>query len=420
MNRRRLLQGLSLGVVSAKLSGALPSLAQTAYTEPKPSRPIAANDHVSVGVIGVGSRGRELTRQLLRTPGVDVTAVCDVYKPRFAQIDDLAGRKVPAYTDYRQLLARSDIDAVFIATPPVFHAKYAIAAMNSGRAVYGEKTLGFTADDCTNVVNAVQRTGQVFQIGHQMRYASWIQEAVKRVHRGDIGEPLQVYGYWHRNDDWRRTVPDPRLEHLINWRLYRESSGGLFEELGSHHIDIANWVFKAQPQDVVGTTSIAKYHDGRTVGDNVQVILGYSGGRRMFFSSILDNAFAADQLWIYCTEGSLQITLEDATFYSKTRKEITAASHSDIVEHGVATGASYNPNSAMPYRGPGDRIHSKKGEVPTLTACKSFIQCVRDRKRPFADVDAGFGSGMPVAIGTPILREGPSTRIPQLKGLAHS
>jgi predicted dehydrogenase len=405
-------------VLSARFSAAVPSFGQGAVNlHPQPARTIAANDRVNVGVIGVGSRGRELTRQLLRTPGVEVAAVCDVYKPRFAQIDELAGRKVPAYKDYRQLLARKDIDAVFIATPPIFHAKYAIAAMESGRPVYGEKTLGFTAEDCTSVVGAVQRTGQIFQIGHQMRYASWIQEAVQRVHRGDIGEPLQVYGYWHRNDDWRRTVPSSRLDRLINWRLYRESSGGLLEELGSHHIDIANWVFKGQPQTIVGATSIAKYHDGRTVGDNVQAILGYSKGRRMFFSSILDNAFAADQLWIYCTEGSVQITLEDATFYSKTRKEITAATHSEIVERGLKTGASYNPNTAMPYRGPGDRIHAKKGEVPTLTACKSFIQCAREKQQPLANVDAGFGSGMPVAIGKHVLREGPLTKIPQLRGL---
>ena len=69
---------------------------------------------------------------------------------------------------------------------------------------------------------------------------------------------------------------NPSLEHLMNWRLYRESSGGLLEELGSHHIDIANWVFGEQPQTLLGSSSIAVYHDGRTVGDNVQAVLGYS------------------------------------------------------------------------------------------------------------------------------------------------
>jgi predicted dehydrogenase len=160
-----------------------------------------------------------------------------------------------------------------------------------------------------------------------------------------------VYPYWHRSDNWRREVPKPSLEHLLNWRLCRETSGGLLEELGSHHIDIANWVFGEQPQDVLGTTSIAVYNDGRTVGDNGQAVFGYSKGRRMFFSSLTDNAMMADQLWIYGTDGSVQITLEDATFYGKKRKTITAASHSNVIEHGIKTGASYNANWEMPYRG---------------------------------------------------------------------
>lgn len=416
MNRRRLLQGLSLSVLSAKLTSDSLLYGQTAGRQAESSRPIAANDRLNIGVIGPGSRGRELIRQLLRIPNVDIAAVCDVYPPRFAQVNELVGKAVPAYQNHRELLEREDLDAIFIATPPVFHAEYAIDAMKSGRPVYGEKTLGFTAKDCAAVVDCVQRTGQIFQIGHQMRYASWIRESIDRVHKGDIGVPTHVYAYWHRSDNWRRNVPDSKLERLMNWRLYRESSGGLLEELGSHHIDIANWVFKEQPQYVLGTTSIAVYDDGRTVGDNVQAILEYAGGRRMFFSSLTDNAMMADQLWIYGTEGSVQITLEDATFYSPTRKAITAASHSQVIQKGVETGASYNTNWEMPYRGPGDRIHVKKQEDATLTACKSFIECVRTRQRPFADVNVGFGSGMATTIGKHALREGRLIKIPQLNG----
>ncbi len=420
MNRRDLLQGLSLSVLSAKLSSALPLYGQTAETKPEPQRTIAANDRVNVGVIGPGSRGQELIRQLLRTPGVEIAAACDVYEPRFAEVNELVGKTVPAYQDYRELLARKDLDAIFIATPPVFHAEYAIAAMKSGRPVYGEKTLGFSAEDCANAVDAVASTGQIFQIGHQMRYGSWIREAVERVHKGDIGEPTHVYAYWHRADNWRREVPNPKLEHLLNWRLYQESSGGLFEELGSHHIDIANWVFNEQPQHVLGSTSIAVYNDGRTVGDNVQAILEYYKGRRMFFSSLTDNAQLGDQLCIYGTEGSAQITLEDATFYSPTKKKITAASHSDAVERGVKTGSSYKTSWEMPYRGPGDRLHIQKDEEPTLTACKAFIESVRTRQQPFANADVGFRSGITCSIGKHALREGRRMQIPQLKGLSRS
>jgi predicted dehydrogenase len=417
MNRRSLLQGISFSMLAAQLPGA-PSLhGQESVPQAVPSRPVAANDRVNIGFIGPGSRGKELTRQLLRTSGVEIAAQCDVYAPRFAEMNELVGRDVPAYKDYREMLQRKDLDAIFIATPPLFHAPYAIAAMKSGRPVYLEKTIGFTVEDCANLVDTVARTGQVFQVGHQMRYASFIREAVERIHKGDIGEPTQVYAYWHRNDNWRREVPKPSLERLINWRLYRESSGGLLEELGSHAIDIANWIFGDLPQRILGTTSIVTYHDGRTVGDNVQAVIDYSKGRRMFFSSITDNRLMGEQLWVYGTEGSLQITSEDATFYRQPSKTITAASHSDVVEQGVKTGASYNPDSDMPYRGPGFRLYMNPGEDATLTACGSFIECVRNKQTPFANVDVGFGSGVACSIGKLAVVEGRTVTVPTRKQL---
>jgi predicted dehydrogenase len=409
MNRRDMLQGLSLSMLSSNLLKDTSLFAQTAMQQP-----IAANDRINVGLIGPGSRGKELIRQLLRTPGVEISAVCDVYEPRFAEVNELVGKKVTPYKNYRELLERKDLDAIFIATSPVVHAEIAIAAMESGRPVYGEKTLGFTVEDCNNVVAATKRTGQSFQIGHQFRYASWIQQTMKRIHRGDIGVPTHVYSYYHRTDDWRRPVPDPKLEHLFNWRLYTDSSGGLLEELGSHAIDLANWVFEEQPETILGSTSIAMYHDGRTVGDNVQAVVGYSKGRRMFFSSITDNAMMADQTWVYGTEGSAQITMEDATFYKPVAKKITAASHSEMVDRGLKTGASYNTSLDMPYRGPGERVTFNSEENPTLTACHDFIQCVREKRKPAADAEVGYRSAIACAVGKEALRNGRTTSLPQL------
>ncbi len=414
MNRRRLLQGLSFSMLAAKLSGTSALYGQTQELQAKPARPLSANDRIQVGFIGPGSRGQELIRQLLRTPGVDIAAQCDVYEPRFAEVNELVGNKVPAYKDCRGLLDRKDLDVIFIATPPEFHASYSIAAMKTGRPVYCEKTIGFTPEDCSNVVATVRKTGQIYQVGHQMRYASWIVEGVNRVRAGEIGVPTHVYGYWHRSDNWRREGPNPSLEHLMNWRLYRETSGGLLEELGSHHIDIANWVFGEQPQTLLGTSSIAVYHDGRTVGDNVQAVLGYSKGRRMFFSSLTDNALMADQVWIYGTEGSLQITLADATLYKRTSKTITEASHSNVVQKGLQTGASYATDSSIPYRGPGQRLNMKRDEEPTLTACIAFMDCVRNKKQPFANVDVGYKSAIACSIGRDAMYEGREAKIPQL------
>src|SRR6185437_8365526 len=130
INRRRLLQGLSLGVLSANLPFADRIYAETQDRAPQPT--VGANDRFAVGVIGPGSRGQELIRQLLRIPDTEIAAVCDVYEPRFAEVNELVGKKVPAYKDYRELLALTDLDAIFIAAPPAFHAQYTIAALESG------------------------------------------------------------------------------------------------------------------------------------------------------------------------------------------------------------------------------------------------------------------------------------------------
>jgi len=392
MNRRDFLQTASAAALASS------TIARAAVPAVKPVR---------LGVIGAGSRGQEDLRLALRVPGVTVEAICDIYPPRYAQVNQLAGKEVPHTTDYRELLSRHDIDAVLIASPVGCHAEHVIASAKAGKAIYGEKALGFTVEDNHNILEAVTKNKVLFQIGHEYRYATWAQEAIRRVQAGEIGTPMQIYAYWHRNGDWRRAVPSPdpggKLEHLINWRLYRETSGGLGTELGSHHIDMANWVFGEQPENVIGTNSLCRYHDGRTVGDNVQAVFGYSKGRKLMFSSITDNAKVGCELWIYGTEGSAQITIEDATiFYEK--KKVSNAPTADkavsktVVEHGIVTGASYATSGEMPYRGPGEKVVTGFSENPTLAALRSFVGAVRGENEIFADVHCGFRAGIACAV----------------------
>jgi predicted dehydrogenase len=366
-----------------------------------------AKKPIRLGVIGAGSRGQEDLRQFLRVPGVSLQAICDIYPLRSKQVNLLAGRDVPCIPDYKDFLARTDIDAVLIATPVACHAEHVIAAARSGRPIFGEKALGFTVEDNNNILREVKRSKVLFQIGHEYRYASWAREAIRRVHAGDIGEPTHVYAYWHRNGSWRREVPQPdpggNFERLINWRLYRDTSGGLGTELGSHHIDMANWVFGEQPTSVIGTASICHYHDGRTVGDNEQSVFSYSKGRRLVFSSLTDNAKTGCELWIYGTEGSVQITIEDATFYFEKNKasdktSSDKASNKTVVERGIVTGASYSTRGEMPYRGPGEKVQTPHSEDPTFASARSFIEAVRGEHDIEANVDVGFRSAIACAV----------------------
>jgi predicted dehydrogenase len=158
-------------------------------------------------------------------------------------------------------------------------------------------------------------------------------------------------------------------------------------------MDIANWVFGATPLSAIASGSICRYHDGRETDDNVQVVLGYSGGRRFTFSSVTDNAKAGDQLWLYGDKGSLNLTLEDATFFYEPRKIVRVKA---AVEKGVTTSASYSPAGEMPYRGPGKPVEVSTGEDPTTAATRAFVYCLRNGVRPIADVHVGLGSALAV------------------------
>ena len=408
MDRRLFTQSLSALALtsSAALSGtalrAAESAAGQAVSEEdaRASRQIArttVSTPLRLGIIGAGSRGQELLRSFLRVPGVKVVAAADVYPVRFQQVSKVCGYEVAAHAEYRALLDRKDLDAVIVATPLGLHAEHVLAALKSGRPVYGEKTMAYTVAQARQIVAEVAARKAVFQVGHQYRYSPWIRAAMARVRTGEIGDVTHVLAYWNRNNSWRRPVPDPSMERLINWRLYHQWSLGLIAELGSHHMDIANWAMGAYPVAAQASGSICCYRDGRETDDNVQVVLSYPGGRRMIFSSMTNNAKMGDQLWLYGTKGSLNLTLEDATFFYEPRKVAVAKTAKTGEGHEtVVTSASYSPANEMPYRGPGTPVQVTQAEDPTTAATRAFVYCVRTGERPIADEHVGLGSALAV------------------------
>ncbi len=409
IDRRLFLQGLSATALAASPLLSTQSDAQAAHTGRKAHSendvaqqiaPTRDSTPLRVGIIGPGSRGKELIRNFLRVPGVRIVAAADVYPPRFDQLNDLCGYKVAPHSDFRALLDRKDLDAIIVATPLGLHASHVLPALGSGRHVYGEKTMAYTVDDARRIVAAAQSSKRIFQVGHQYRYSPWIRAAIARVQAGEIGDVTHILGYWNRNNDWRRPVPQPdpggKLEHLINWRLYHQWSLGLIAELGSHHMDIANWAFGSTPTAAMASGSVCCYHDGRETDDNVQVVLSYSGGRRFIFTSMTDNAKQGDQLWLYGTKGSLNVTLEDATFFYEPRQVPKPIAKGKGEEKGVTTSASYRPGGEMPYRGPGKPVTIANPEDATTIAVRAFVHCVRTGAQPIADAHVGLGSALGV------------------------
>jgi len=395
MSRRAFLKQMSIGALAA---GALPGLARTAGA--------AASDRIRLGVIGVGSRGQWMMRYFLRQPGVEVVGLCDVYDLRFKEGREITGQETPAYRDYREMLDKQEMDAVMVASPLRYHGEHMVASLQRDLHVYGEKTMCYSFDDCQQLMKAAKASKGIFQAGHQYRYAPWFRDAIQRVQEGEIGEVTHVFGYWHRNNNWRRPCPDPSLERLINWRMYLETSRGLVAELGSHHIDITNWVFGARALSAIGSGGISTYPDGRETYDNVQVIFRYPGQRTLSFSSLLGNQRVGYQVWIVGTGGNLQLTLQDGSFYYEAWQPNSAVP--ERMKHKAHdTGATLATAGDMPYRGAGKPVPKPEGDAGNqdFLAVESFCESVRQGRRPFADEHVGWASALPVIFGHQAIRE---------------
>lgn len=347
-------------------------------------------------------------RMFMRLPDVRFGGICDIYEPRHLEGQDITGEETPAFKDYRELLDTDlGLDGIIVATPPSMHAEHVIACLDRDLNVYGEKALAITVADCDAIEAASRRSKGIFLTGLQYRYALWYEDAVRRIREGEIGDVTHVHAFWHRNYNWRRPLPEPGLERLINWRLYHEYSGGLLAELGSHQIDTANWIFGAIPERVVGSGGVIFYKDGRETFDNVQTIFTYPGGRQLFFSSIIGNHKQGYQIIVYGTGGTVELTLEDGTFFYEPIRTDSAVPEGEF-RGDFRTTASLETSGDMPYRGVGSPIVIPEESIgdPVARTCLAFLDSVRSGTQPRGGVDVGWRSGVTVALGIQAVRSG--------------
>jgi predicted dehydrogenase len=312
VTRREFLKTAAAAAVALPAVGA-PSL----IARPGPS------NAVRYGIIGTGTEGCTLLKFLTTIPEGRCLATCDIYPPNLKKGVETIGSNPQTYEDYRQLLDRKDLDAVIIATPLYLHGRMIIDALNAGKHVFVEKSMFFKEEEEKTIREAAAaHPQQVLQVGLQRRSSVLYNVAMEMIRKGALGKIMFVRANWHRNNDWRRPVPDPKFERLINWRMYREYSGGLMAELASHQIDVANWAIGAEPTAVVGMGGIDYWKDGRETCDNAQVIFEYPGGQKMVFTSILSNAHYGFHEEIMGDQGTLEITLGKGMYY---REEVAKA-----------------------------------------------------------------------------------------------
>jgi predicted dehydrogenase len=299
----------------AMVAGSSALLAELPWWSPLRAAPVndSPADRVRLGIIGVGSRGSFLLANLLRTPGVEVAALCDDYPPHLeAALAKVKGAR--GFSDHRQMLDLPDLDGVLIAAPLFLHARMCLDAFAAGKHVFCEKSLAYSIEECQAIADAHRGSGKVFQIGHQRMFSPVFLRALELVRDGQIGQITQIRAYWHRNGNWRRPVPNPgpdpspfpSLERRLNWRLYLDYSRGLMTELASHHMQVANWFLGARPVSCAGYGSINYWKDGREVYDNVNLVYRYDNGTQVIYDSLISNRFYGMEVQIMGPKGTIE------------------------------------------------------------------------------------------------------------------
>lgn len=201
-----------------------------------------------VGVIGTGAFAEQCHLPELQShPRARVVALSGSRPERLRY---LANRfSIPdVHTDYRELCARSDLDAITIASSNHEHAAQALAALFSGKHVFCEKPLGTSVAQARRMVHGAELSGKLHQVGFTYRYLYGVQELRRRVHRGDIGVPFHVRSHWN---SWEALVPSSLPEHRSRRRL---NAAGILHDVGPHLFDLARFLF-GPIQTVMGKVS---------------------------------------------------------------------------------------------------------------------------------------------------------------------
>lgn len=305
-----------------------------------------------IALIGTGSRGLYHIHNLKNISFAKIVAVCDNYAPALQKALELCPG-VRAYSDYRRLLEDKDIDGVIISTPLNWHAPIVLDSLSAGKHVFCEKAMALTLDECKEVYEAYNKTDRALYFCMQRMYDEKYTKGLAMIHSGLIGDVVGMRCHWFRNADWRREVPSPELERKINWRLYRESSGGLMTELACHQLEVCNWAVKKMPVEITGMGDIVYWKDGREVYDSVSVIYKYSDGRKITYESLISNKFNGMEDEILGSRGTMHLArglyyLEEDNTVSGIRQLMTQVKDKTFAAI-PAAGPSWRPETKSEY-----------------------------------------------------------------------
>ena len=365
------------------------------------SRVMGANNRIGLGLIGCGGRGQQLWKNFLMQPDVNPVAVSDVYEPFTRECAAITEGRAATHKDFRRLLDHKEVEAVIVATPDHWHALQTVLACQAGKDVYVEKPLSLIIGEGRRMVDEARKHRRVVQTGSQQRSGAHYARAVQMIRDKQIGSVHRISAGNTRNvvpgftaketnkeqldwDMWLGPAPyvpfDP-FRCIYNFRWFWDYSGGQMTNWGAHHLDIIRWAIDAKaPTSVSGFGGRFALKDGGETPDVQEVIYEFPGCVVTWTVSEISQG-RGRPVEFHGTKGTLNLTREG---FRVTPEKVNNQLLMEAIEE---------PKSEM------DRSH-----------IRNFLDCIKTRNRPVADVEEGHLSAVMCHLGNIATRLGRSLR----------
>jgi predicted dehydrogenase len=376
-------------------------------------RVLGANDRVRVGCIGVGNRGVQVLEAFVAHKDAQIVALADVYEhylnneyakadPRIKNLGNKIPRKQPdfggpvdRYKDFRRIIERKDIDAVIVATPDHWHAIPSMMACDTGKDVYVEKPMTIAVKEGRRMVEAARRNSSIVQCGTQKRSSKAYIKLAEIVQSGEIGKVTVARAYHASNmtPDGIGKLPDsnppegldwdmwlgPRSERPYNqnlapykfrwWHLYSSQNGNW----GVHYFDVMRWmVGEVAPTVISAHGGNYVVPDSRTIPDTCESIFEFPSGLLMIFGMFEGNGHPG------LKSGEIEIRGTKGTVFANERRfEIIPERNGQFQTRTQRCKA---------------QVFNVEDQNVEQDHVRNFLDCVKSRQRPNADVEEGHRS----------------------------
>lgn len=314
---------------------------------------ISKNDNIQIALIGVGGMGTQDTLTALSINGVKLVAVCDLYDGRLDAAKTKWGNDVFTTKDYNEIINRSDVDAVIIATPDHWHSQISVDAMNKGKHVYCEKPMVHQIEEGKSLIEAQNKNKVTFEVGSQGLSSLGNEKAKELLEAGAIGELNYAEGFWARNSPigaWQYAIPEDASPETVDWikflnnydyipfdplrffrwRNYLDYGTGMAGDLFVHLFSSLHFITSSLgPTKISAMGGLRFWKDGREVPD---VLLGmfdypetknHPGFNLSLRCNFVDGTSGTTYLRLVGSEGSMNVTWDDVVLQTNEKNEPT-------------------------------------------------------------------------------------------------